>query len=40
MKHSLSYIDGDDIRVEYRETHQYTLDEAEMHTVAPVARVY
>jgi succinate dehydrogenase (ubiquinone) flavoprotein subunit len=40
MKHSLAFIDGDDVKVDYRETHQYTLDKDEMHSVDPVARVY
>jgi len=40
MKHSLAYIDGHDIRIDYRDTHQYTLDADEMHSVDPVARVY
>jgi succinate dehydrogenase (ubiquinone) flavoprotein subunit len=46
MKHTLSYDAGNkflqagDISLDYRPVHYYTLDEEEMFTVPPAARVY
>ena len=42
MIHSLGYHSWEDEKtvIKYRDIHYYTLDEDEMHTVAPVARVY
>ena len=42
MIHSLGYHSWDDEKtdVKYRDIHYFTLDEGEMHTVPPVARVY
>ena len=42
MIHSLGYVDCEEMEtdIKYRDIHYYTLDEGEMHTVAPVARVY
>jgi len=44
MIHTLGYVDCDNDNfktdIKYRDIHYYTLDESEMHTVPPVARVY
>ncbi|GMI02916.1 hypothetical protein TrRE_jg9312 [Triparma retinervis] len=42
MIHSLGYHSWDDEKthIKYRDIHYFTLDEDEMHTVPPVARVY
>merc|ERR1711968_120792 len=42
MKHSLGYFDFDTHKadIQYRPTHQYTLDEDEMWSVPPAKRVY
>ena len=44
MIHTLGYVDCEDDKfkteIKYRDIHYYTLDEDEMHTVPPVARVY
>ena len=42
MKHTLSYMatPADEVRLDYRPVHYYTLDEADCATVAPAKRVY
>ncbi|GMI20738.1 hypothetical protein TeGR_g2440, partial [Tetraparma gracilis] len=42
MIHSLAYFDEETGKtdIKYRDVHYYTMDEDEMHTVLPVARVY
>merc|ERR1719231_653440 len=45
MKHSLAYYDdvvfgSGKTKITYRDTHQHTLDESEMESVPPMARVY
>jgi len=42
MKHTLSYMaePSDDVKLDYRPVHYFTLDEQECKTVPPVARVY
>jgi len=42
MVHTLAYWDDETRKttIKYRDVHYYTLDEDEMHTVLPVARVY
>merc|ERR1719443_1554156 len=42
MKHTLSYMDtpADEVKLEYRPVHYYTLDEEECATVALAKRVY
>ena len=42
MKHTLSWMatTNDKVKLDYRPVHYYTLDEAEVKVVAPVARVY
>jgi len=42
MKHTLAYFDEEagQTTIKYRPTHQFTLDEKECQTVAPVKRVY
>ena len=42
MKHTLSYMDTwkDEVKLDYRPVHFYTLDEEECPTVALAQRVY
>ena len=43
MRHSLAYADAGrtgSTRVEYRDCHQYTLDEAEQSSFPPEMRTY
>jgi succinate dehydrogenase (ubiquinone) flavoprotein subunit len=42
MKHTVAYYDTDtkETKVSYRPTHYYTLDEDDVATIAPFARVY
>merc|ERR1712196_143100 len=42
MKHTLSYqaLPSDDVKLDYRPVHYYTLDEEECATVPPAKRVY
>ena len=40
MMHTLSWMDGSDVKIDYRHVHNYTLDEDEFQAVQPVKRVY
>jgi succinate dehydrogenase (ubiquinone) flavoprotein subunit len=42
MKHTIAYHDTETGKttIDYRPTHQYTLDDKEMASIPPVARVY
>ena len=40
MKHTLAYHDAHKTTIKYRHTHQETLPEDDVTSVAPVARVY
>ena len=42
MKHTLSYqaYPSDEVKLDYRPVHFYTLDEADCATVPPAKRVY
>jgi succinate dehydrogenase (ubiquinone) flavoprotein subunit len=42
MKHTVSYLDNVDgeVKLNYRNVHTNTLDEKEMESIKPFARVY
>lgn len=40
MKHTLAYFENDRVRLDYRDTHQHTLDAEEQDSFPPQERVY